>query len=172
MKHLKIDINSISFLFIKMAIIATSIEAIFGFFYDEIEIDDLLLSFLIYCVGLSFIYSCALFLPPKIKNNPLTLANEILESIYLEAVGDFYVDGENRGVFKVNTKEIDGIPLREFEPIENANEIFVMLNTYQKVLVTIKTNRSEEIYNILETYKVNAKFMMENPGITTAFSKS
>lgn len=82
------------------------------------------------------------------------------------------MDDENRGVFKVNTKEIDGVSFREFEPIENAYELFVMLNTYQKVVVTIKTNRSKEIYNILENYKVNAKFMMEKPGITKAFSKS
>ncbi|MFC4303768.1 hypothetical protein [Cohnella boryungensis] len=172
MKHLKMDLNSISLLFIKMAIIATSIEAIFSFFYDEIEIYDLLLSFLIYCVGLSFIYSCALILPPKNKNNPLTMGNDILESIYPEAIVDLYVDNENRGVFTVNTKEIDGVSFREFEPIENAYELFVILNTYQKVLVSIKTNRSIEIYNILENYKVNAKFMMENPEITKAFSKS
>jgi len=81
------------------------------------------------------------------------------------------VDDKNRGVFKVTIKVIDGVSFREFEPIKNANDLFVTLNTYQKVLVTIKTNRSKEIYNILETYKDNAKFMMENSGTTKAFQK-
>ncbi|TYP73265.1 hypothetical protein [Paenibacillus methanolicus] len=172
MKYSKMDLTSISFLIFKMAIIATFIEAMGSFIYGDFAIDDLLLAFLIYCVGLSFIYGCALILPPKTKYNPLTLGNDILESIYPEAIGDLYVDDEKRGVFKVNTMKIDGVSCREFEPIENAFELFVMLNTYQKVLVTIQTNRSKEIYTHLELYKENAKFMIEHPGVTKAFSKS
>ncbi|MFC5407514.1 hypothetical protein [Cohnella soli] len=172
MKGLKIDFSSISLLFLKMTIITISIDAMISLFYDDFEIGDLVLSFLIFYVGLSFIYSCALMLPPKMKNNPLTLGNDIVESIYSEAVADLYVDDEIRGVFKENIKELEGVSLRELQPIENANELFVMLNTYQKVLVTIKTNRSTEIYNILELYKNNAKFMLENLEMTKAFSKS
>jgi len=63
MIYLKNELNSITHIFIKMAIIATSIEAILSFFYGDFEIYDLLLSFLIYSVGLSFIFGCALILP-------------------------------------------------------------------------------------------------------------
>ncbi|MCR2805861.1 hypothetical protein [Paenibacillus soyae] len=172
MKKVKIDINSLSLLFIKMAFVATAIEAILSYLFYGIELVSLLTTFLVYCVGLSFIYGCALALPPKIKNNPLTLSNDILDAIYPDAVEDLYLDDENRGVFTANTKVVDGVSITEFEPADNAHEIFVMLNTYQKVLVTIKSNRSKEIYDILENYKVNAKFMMENPGGSKPFSKS
>jgi hypothetical protein len=167
----KTFIHSSLFMLVKMSLVVTAIDVLLMIGDDEFEFNELLLSLLVNCVGVFVIYGIALVIPPMTKTNPFTAQDDIVSSIYSEAVQDLFLDEEHRGVFHAKSGSEEGT-YKEYLPILDAEELFVTLNTYQKVLVGIRTKQSKTVYEKLDSYKSEAKFMIDNPHHAKGFVKA
>jgi len=161
MNLIKKHLNSVSVILIKMSIIVTLVDLMLNI-YEGFEFYDFLLSIIINCVGVFFVYGLALKMPPVTKTNPLSIQDDIVDSIYSEAVQGIYLVEGLRGIFRENSRNSVGNSPKKYKPIHNAEELFINLNTYQTILVNIDSEKSKKIYNILDEYKTEAKYMVDN----------
>lgn len=171
MRKIRYHFNSLAILLIKMSLIVTALDLIISIFDNDFEFYDLLLSLLINCIGVFIVYNLAVKMPPTTKPNPLTIQDNILDLIYSDVLQDLHLDEKHRGIFSEyesnNKEEI----AKEYKSIDNPEEIFTMMNTYQKILVNISSDSSMKLYANLEKYKSEAKYMIDNPENLKAFIK-